>query len=230
MRRAAWVLAATAGVVAGAAASQSGPAHVMYPLLHVHPATLRVQAAPAPPATERVLWNFTTVADLSDWTESSDGTEREVGMSTGAFHLQKTARFQRAVLFSLLNPQPNGAGFVGYYANGTWDLSQFKQINVRARAQGQNYRYKVYLKHHDQLDQGGSYESFFEMPQDSLTTVSLPLDSFAFYYRGRRVDDAPPLDTAAITRIGLQIYGGVYQPEKQSGVSSLEVDWITASQ
>ncbi|XP_037082164.1 uncharacterized protein LOC119102817 [Pollicipes pollicipes] len=132
----------------------------------------------------------------------------------------KTARFQRAVLFSLLNPQPNGAGFVGSTPNGTWDLSQFKQINVRARAQGQNYRYKVYLKHHDHSsDPDRAVSVRRQMPQDSLTTVSLPLDSFAFYYRGRRGDDPPPLGHRRHHAHRLQNLRGVYQPEKQSGVS-----------
>ena len=68
------------------------------------------------------------------------------------------------------------------------------------------------------------------MPAGELTSVTIPLDSFAFYYRGRLVPDAPALDTSDITRFGLQIYGGVYSDHKQSGVAALEIDWITASQ
>ena len=82
---------------------------------------------------------------------------------------QKTARFQRAVLFSLLNPQPNGAGFVGFYTAGHWDLSQFSAVRLRARAQGQNFRYKVYLKHHgDSAAGGGAYEAYFEVSRSLL--------------------------------------------------------------
>ena len=67
------------------------------------------------------------------------------------------------------------------------------------------------------------------MPPGELTTVSIPLESFAFYYRGRLDPTAPPLDASDITQFGLQIYGGVYSEFKQSGVASLEVDWITAA-
>ena len=62
-----------------------------------------------------------------------------------------------------------------------------------------------------------------------MTTVTIPLASFSFYYRGRLVPDAPPLDPAQITQFGLQVYGGVYSDHKQSGVSALEIDWIAAS-
>ncbi|XP_043190422.1 uncharacterized protein LOC122364268 [Amphibalanus amphitrite] len=247
MRRAVWMVAAAAGVVAGAAAApQLAPGRPVLGLLpagtvllpglrlaHTSPVP-SVAAGPAPVTpepTERVLWNFTVPgATVDGWTESSDGTARQAGMSTGALKLQKTARFQRAVMFSLLNPQPNGAGFVGFVTTGNWDLSQFSAIRLRARAQGENFHYKVYLKHHGEgASVGGSYESYFEMPPGQLTTVTIPLDSFAFYYRGQLEPDAPPLDTTDITSFGLQIYGGVYSEFKQSGVSSLEIDWITAA-
>ena len=181
-------------------------------------------------AEQRTLFNFTTLSSLAGWTESSDGTAREAGMSTGAFKLQRTALFQRAVLFSLLNPQPSGAGFVGYYQDGHWDLSAFQRLRLRARAQGQAFNYKVFLGHHGQSIQEGSYESYFEMPVDTWSDVSLPFDSFAFYYRGALVPDAPLLDPSDVTQLGLQVFGGVYSDFKQSGASALELDWITADQ
>jgi len=236
-RRAVCVLTAAAGALAGSVAA-GGPGLLLpppsSPLLLLPSMTYRVHAAPAPAqadATERVLWNFTTAADVSEWKESSDGTAREAGMSTGTFHLQRTARFQRTVMFSLINPQPSGAGFVGFFTVGQWDLSGFSNITLQARAQGEATRYKFYMKHHGDNPggSGGAYEGYFEMPKDELVTVEVPLDSFAYYYRGKLVPDAPSLDLTDITFIGLQVYGGVYRPEKQSGVSSLEIDWITVT-
>ena len=58
------------------------------------------------------------------------------------------------------------------------------------------------------------------------TTVKLPFSSFKAYYRGRVQPDAEPLDLEKITTIGLQIVGGVYSEFKQSGASSLEIDYI----
>lgn len=205
-------------------------------MVHLLPSTplllvaAAVCVATAAGAEDRTLWNFTTVSSLDGWTESSDGTERMAGMSTGAFKLQRTAQFQRAVLFSLINPQPSGAGFVGYSQDGRWDLSEFQRLNLRARAQGQAFHYKVFLGHHDQSIHEGSYESYFQMADGAWSDVSLTFDSFAFYYRGSLVPDAPPLDPSDVSQFGLQIYGGVYSDFKQSGASALEIDWITASQ
>lgn len=57
----------------------------------------------------------------------------------------------------------------------------------------------------------------------------LPLTNFKPYYRGREIPDAKPLDTANITMLGLQVYGGVYLPIKQKGVSALEIENISIS-
>lgn len=177
----------------------------------------------------RVIWNFNEASDLSSWHESSDGTARSVGMSTGAFKLQRTEMFTRAVMFSLLNPQPNGAGFVGFFTNcHDLDLSKYRSIRMRYRAQGQNFHYKFYLKDDKNSVVGGSgsYESHFLLEQGKFSEISVPLDSFVFYYRGRRNETAPPPNLKAVTLFGIQVYGGVYDDFKQSGVSSLEVDWI----
>ena len=45
-------------------------------------------------------------------------------MSKAGFTLQKSRIFQRAVLFALLNPQPNGAGFAGVKTNLSLELEK----------------------------------------------------------------------------------------------------------
>lgn len=60
-------------------------------------------------------------------------------------------------------------------------------------------------------------------------TMVLPLNNFKPYYRGREIPDGEPLDTANITMFGFQIYGGVYLPIKQTGVSALEIEIIAVS-
>jgi Complex I intermediate-associated protein 30 (CIA30). len=56
----------------------------------------------------------------------------------------------------------------------------------------------------------------------------LPLTEFKPFYRGRLLPDAPALNKANITRLGLQVFGGVYMDYKQKGVSSFEIDFIRA--
>ncbi|CAF1327518.1 unnamed protein product [Rotaria sordida] len=183
-------------------------------------------------SSKQTLFNFTdSTSSVNDWIEISD-TERDVGKSKGVFVEQKTQQFQRAIFFSLLNPQPNGAGFVGIaYRNKSFDLSSFTGLQLSVRAQGENFIYKVILRHHNEESSlQPSYEIFFELPKNELTEQYLPFNDFKPYSRGKSLDPntTPPLDQTDITSIGLQIVGGVYLPIKQHGTSSLEIDSIIA--
>lgn len=73
-----------------------------------------------------------------------------------------------------------------------------------------------------------TYEQMFTAPMDKFDIVTLPLSNFQPYYRGKPPNTSEPLDTSFISSIGLQVYGGVYMPVKQAGVSSLEIEWIKA--
>lgn len=180
---------------------------------------------------KKLLYDFRTVDNVNDWREISD-TVRTVGMSKAVLALQTTQVFQRAVFFTLLNPQPNGAGFAGVRTRTNLNLTNFENIELTCRGQGSNSHYKVVLRHRG-LDSNEdiTYEQLFTAPMSDteFSTVSLPLDNFKPYYRGREVPDADPLDKANITMIGLQVYGGVYMPIKQKGVSALEIEFIAVS-
>lgn len=173
-------------------------------------------------------------------------------MSKAVLTLQKTQLFQRGVFFTLLNPQPNGAGFAGVRMPVTWDLSEYANIEIKCRAQGNNEHYKVVLRHKGLASNDDtSYEQTFDVsvhlfpekipnfPNKSLfqvpvtnkefSTISLPLKNFKPYYRGQEVLNGTPLDTANITTFGLQVFGGVYSAFKQQGVSALEIETIVAT-
>ncbi|XP_015595112.1 uncharacterized protein LOC107267654 [Cephus cinctus] len=177
------------------------------------------------------LFDFTTITNLDNWNELSD-TVRTVGKSKATLVLQTTQVFQRAIFFTLLNPQPNGAGFAGVRTPVDFDLSAYKNITITCRAQGNNNNYKVVLRHRNLTsNEDPTYEKFFTVPisNEEFYTIDVPLADFKAYYRGQELPDAEPLDTTNITMFGLQIYGGVYLPIKQSGVSSLEIDTISAT-
>jgi hypothetical protein len=60
-------------------------------------------------------------------------------------------------------------------------------------------------------------------------TISMPIDGFKAYFRGKIIQDVPPLDLSNIRVFGLQIAGGVYDDEKkQFGASSLELKTVSA--
>ncbi|XP_043596991.1 uncharacterized protein LOC122573986 isoform X1 [Bombus pyrosoma] len=180
---------------------------------------------------KEMLFDFTTVENVDNWREISD-TVRTVGKSKAVLALQTTQVFQRAIFFTLLNPQPNGAGFAGIRTMTNLNLSNFENIEINCRGQGNNSHYKIVLRHKGlHSNEDITYEQFFMAPMSDIdfSTVTLPLINFKPYYRGREVPDAEPLDTANITMLGLQVFGGVYLPKKQKGVSALEVENILVS-
>ena len=101
---------------------------------------------------------------MDDWIEISD-TERDVGKSKGVLVQQRTEKFQRAIFFSLLNPQPNGAGFVGvHYRKASFNLKDFTGLKLLIRGQGENFIYKFILRHHNEESSlQPSYEIFFQV-------------------------------------------------------------------
>ncbi|XP_012244791.1 uncharacterized protein LOC100747856 isoform X2 [Bombus impatiens] len=180
---------------------------------------------------KEILFDFTTVENVDNWREISD-TVRTVGKSKAVLALQTTQVFQRAIFFTLLNPQPNGAGFAEIRTMTNLNLSNFENIEINCRGQGNNIHYKIVLRHKGlHSNEDITYEQFFMAPMSDIdfSIVTLPLINFKPYYRGREVPDAEPLDTTNITMLGLQVFGGVYLPKKQKGVSALEVENILVS-
>merc|ERR1711990_227667 len=189
---------------------------------------------------EKMLFDFTDPAlfgeeQAASWGESSD-TVRSAGMSKAVFSLQRSVRFQRAVLFAMINPQPNSAGFAGVKSNITFSEEHLEAkpqgFLLKLRGQGQLRYWKVVLPNSDQLALPLLYTYEHKFPLHSLNNgemeeVHLPLTEFAAFFRGQQVEDAPPLDLTKIGAFGLQTFGGVYDEFKQSGVGSLEIDSIS---
>lgn len=179
----------------------------------------------------KVLFDFRNASSLEDWTESSD-TVRVVGMSKASFVLQKSQLFSRAVLFTMLNPQPNGACFAGFWnRKETHDLSGYEGLEVSVRQQGDAPIQKVVLYHNGEQEASGtcSYEVKYNAGNNTeFRSMQLPFSAFEGYKRGRKCPNPPPLNTANITSVGLQVAGGVHEDYKQSGVSSLEINYIRA--
>lgn len=82
---------------------------------------------------------------------------------------QKTKLFQRAVMFSMLNLQPNGAGFVGFYNEDAWNLSPYSGVELRVRGQGDNSIYKLNMRHNGQGTHDVAYEAFYEVCKFIIT-------------------------------------------------------------
>eukprot|EP00808_Paulinella_micropora_P015418 g39784.t1 len=176
-----------------------------------------------------VLFDFTNSGStVTGWTEVSD-TVRTVGLSTGVLHIIPAQTNRRAVFFSLLVPQANGACFAGqkYRFSSLQDFSSFSSVVLTGvRGKGDNYIYKVVLQDTN-VNTSITFESFFTAPTVTAV-IELPLTSFVCDYRGATCDQQ--LNVQAISSIGLQIAGGVYNPDMaQGGASSLELATMSLS-
>ncbi|XP_012256215.1 uncharacterized protein LOC105686168 isoform X2 [Athalia rosae] len=180
--------------------------------------------------TVQTLFDFTRGPDQAgSWSEHSD-TVRSSGMSKAVMVMQKTQLFQRAILFTLFNPQTNGSGFASVRCETNFDLSEFSNITIRCRGQGVNIKYKMLLRHKGLGKDSAVYGQIFSAPEKEFATVRLPLAEFKPYHRGRELPlETNPLDIAAITNVALKVDNGQYLPDNHPGVAALEIDWIKAT-
>ena len=181
---------------------------------------------------EPMLFDFTSAstfnqADVDNWREVSD-TVRTPGMSKAVFSLQLSRVFQRAVMFAMINPQPNGAGFAGMITAMPMQAvpKDTKGFRLRVRSQGELVYWKVVLS---QKSVQYDYEIKFKlqnMKDKKFEDVLLPFSDFEALFRGGLVPEAPPLDLTLVDSFGFQTFGGVYDTFKQAGTGSLEIDYV----
>ncbi|XP_077283183.1 uncharacterized protein LOC143909156 [Arctopsyche grandis] len=173
------------------------------------------------------LFDFTTIGDVDDWVELSD-IVKSTGMSKAQLVLQKTKTFQRGIMFSLLNPQENGAGFAGTAKLGiTKNFEDYQGLELKCRAQGLNGDYRMILKHKGMNEEPHiSYEQTFHGPRRNFEIVKVPFNGFIPYYRGKLSNTTVKLDTSNLTGFGIQFYSDICSSIQQAGPAALEIDWI----
>ncbi|KAJ8970905.1 hypothetical protein NQ317_009057 [Molorchus minor] len=139
------------------------------------------------------------------------------GKSKSSFVMIKTDLFKRAVLFTLLNPQSCGAALAGIRKAVSMDISNYQNISMKIRGQGQYKGYKFFMWH---KGHNGS-----QAPSD-FDVVNLPIQKFQLYLEGVHLKTGEPLDRTQITSMGILAYGGAHSLEKQHGAAALEIDWL----
>jgi len=98
-----------------------------------------------------------------------------------------------------------------------FDLGGQAGLVLHVRGDGRRYQLRL---HTDQLFDGAAYRALFQPPVGEWQHVALPWDAFEAVFRGRRLDDAPSLDPAAIQQVGLML------ADRQAGPFRLEVAWL----
>ncbi len=166
---------------------------------------------------------------MDSFKEVSD-TTRDVGMSKAIISIIESKAVRRAVFFSLLNAQENGACFAGVQSNfaSVSDWSSYAAVEMNLRSKGQYNIFKVVLK--DTKSQSNSslaFESPFETDTNntSFGTVRLQLADFKCSYRGNACEEQ--ISISQIISIGIQAAGGVYESYTQQGVGSLEINTMS---
>jgi hypothetical protein len=69
---------------------------------------------------------------------------------------------------------------------------------------------------------GIAYQAAFGTAEQGWEVVKLPFASFVPSYRGRRVEEAPPLDPSQVRQLGFMI------ADRQEGEFRLEIEWVRA--
>jgi hypothetical protein len=129
--------------------------------------------------------------------------------------------FQRAEMFAVINPQPNGAGFAGVKSNVTFeDVDGKEGVLLQCRGHGSLKYWKVVLLTDSEflgLTKLYTYEAKFPVNLDSedFETVVHPFSEFKAFYKGQEIQGAPKMDLKKIGAFGLQTFGGVYDELKQ---------------
>lgn len=161
-----------------------------------------------------ILYDFSNPATAAEWTAINDVVMG--GVSTGG---AKATAEGTLVFVGEISLENNG-GFASVRSEPRrWDLGNMKGILVRFRGDG--CRYKLNLRT-DELSRGTLYRTPFETTAGEWQELRFPFDCFFAAHRGRPVPDAPLLDPARITSVGLLI------SDKQAGPFRLEVARIEA--
>lgn len=129
-------------------------------------------------------------------------TQEDTGLFTGELSLE------------------NNGGFASVRAMvDSPDLSDYVGLEIRLRGDGRTYQLR--LRQNERTD-GLAYRAMFKTQNDKWLTVRIPFEEFVPTFRGRIIEDAPPLDPTHIHQVGLMI------ADKESGPFSLEIDFIQA--
>ncbi|MDZ7853228.1 MAG: CIA30 family protein [Halomonas sp.] len=100
-----------------------------------------------------------------------------------------------------------------------FDLSDHEGLALHVRGDGRRYQLRLRT---DQLFDDGAYRALFQPPAGEWQRIALAWREFEAVFRGRRLEDAPPLDPGAIQQVGFLI------ADKRPGPFRLEVAWLQA--
>ncbi len=163
---------------------------------------------------ELLISNFDKPGEGNIWRVINDGVMG--GISSSTWNITENG----AAVFAGNVSLENNGGFASVRsAVGTYDLSKYKGIVLRVKADGK--RYNLNLKTDAEFD-SILYKAEFGTEKEKWQLIKIPFSSFSPTYHGFVPPDAPKLDTKEIRRFGFLI------ADKQQGPFRLEIAWIKA--
>lgn len=157
------------------------------------------------------LIDFQDAAEANRWRAINDDVMG--GVSRGSLHVEDGLG-----VFSGETSLENNGGFASVRREPeAMDLSCVPGLVFHVRGDGR--RYQLRLRTNELFD-GAAYRALFQPPTGEWQRLALPWDEFEAVFRGRRLEDAPPLDPAALRQVGLLI------ADRRPGPFRLEVAWV----
>jgi monofunctional biosynthetic peptidoglycan transglycosylase len=163
---------------------------------------------------EKTIIDFSSPDEQNRWEIINDAVMGGVSDSRISIIKNKAALFQGIVSLE------NYGGFASMRTlPREFDLAGCNGLIVRVKGDGKSYRLRLRT---DNTYEGIAYQAHFSTEQGQWITARLSFEAFTPVFRGRVMNDAPPLDITAIRRIGLMI------ADKQEGPFRLEIEWVKA--
>lgn len=167
-------------------------------------------ATPEDPMTARLI-DFQHADEAMRWQAINDDVMG--GVSRGGLHGEDGVG-----VFSGETSLENNGGFASVRREPeAMELSTQAGLELNVRGDGRRYQLRLYT---DRLPQGAAYRAVFQPEAGEWQRVPLPWHNFEAVFRGRRLEDAPPLDPEAIRQVGLLI------ADRRPGPFRLEVAWL----
>ncbi|MEM6428171.1 MAG: CIA30 family protein [Deinococcota bacterium] len=160
-------------------------------------------------ASATTLFEFDSADSVTNWVSVDDRVMGGVSVS------QMSYAGDGLALFSGNMSLANNGGFASVrLTDNVYNLSEFEGVELRVKGGNLTYQFRF------QTDIARiSYTQPFVAP-DEWTTVRLPFDAFEATFFGRRVVDAPQMNTAFLRTLTFML------ADSQAGEFELLIDWI----
>jgi NADH dehydrogenase [ubiquinone] 1 alpha subcomplex assembly factor 1 len=162
----------------------------------------------------KLILSFDTADETKRWARVNDGVMGGLSQSELVFTSSGTALFHGTVSLE------NYGGFASVRTSPyPYQLGGYEGVALRVRGDG--HRYRLRFRTDDSYD-GVAYQASFDTVTHDWRVIHIRFSDCMPTFRGRRVSNAPSLDSRLIQQIGFMI------ADKQEGPFQLEIDWVKA--